>query len=210
MNFDGIAPWYRTFEYLAFGRSLETARLQFVDQVQEEHRALILGDGDGRFTAEFMKRNPLALVDSVDSSARMIEMAKRRVEAAGVLFVVGDARTVNVEGSYDLVATHFFLDCFSQQECEELVAKVAEHCAPDARWLLSEFQIPDRGLARLAAGALVRLMYFFFRVVTGLATTQLPDYRAALRRNGFQIAQSRRLLGGLVFAEMWQKSAIHS
>ena len=210
MNFDRIAPWYRTFEYLAFGRGLQRARLKFVDLTKTAQRVLILGDGDGRFTAEFVKRNPRARVDSVDSSARMIEMAKRRVNGSGVRFVVGDARTVNLEGAYDLVVTHFFLDCFGQQECENLVAKVAGYCAPDATWLLSEFQIPERRGLRSVARALVRFMYFFFRILTGLPTTRLPDYRAALHRNGFLVVQSHGSLGGLVISEMWNKSAIHS
>ena len=126
MNCDGIARWYRALEYLVFGRALERRRLEFLDDVTDARQVLVLGDGDGRFTAEFVKRNPKATVDWVDLSSRMTEIAERRIGDAGVnvRFQVGDARTVSIAKKYDLVVTHFFLDCFTEDELEGLVARV--------------------------------------------------------------------------------------
>lgn len=203
MNFDGIAPWYRTFEYLAFGGSLQRARLQFIDYTKTARRVLILGDGDGRFTAEFVNQNPEAAVDSVDLSERMIELAKRRMPGADVRFFVNDARTVSLPGVYDLIVTHFFLDCFTQQDCEALVKKVAQHCTPNAKWLVSEFRVPASGVGKWAARETVRFMYFFFSVLTGLTVTQLPNYGTALEQSGFRITHRQTILAGFVVAEMW-------
>ena len=55
MNCDRIAHWYRPLEYLVFGRALEKRRFEYLGQVGEVRNALILGDGDGRFTAEFVQ-----------------------------------------------------------------------------------------------------------------------------------------------------------
>jgi len=57
MNCDGIARWYRALEYLVFGRALERRRFEYLNDMADARHVLILGDGDGRFTAEFVRRN---------------------------------------------------------------------------------------------------------------------------------------------------------
>lgn len=202
MNCDPIARWYRLFEYLAFGRVLQRRRLEFLDEVMDARSVLILGDGDGRFTEEFVKRNPQALVESVDLSARMIELAERRVGSGKVRFRVGDARTIPLGAKYDLIVTHFFLDCFTESDLDALVARLVGCCELGARWLVSEFGLPVSGVARVAAGALIRLMYFFFRMMTGLQITRLPNYSDVFARHGFQVVWKRTVLGGLLVSEM--------
>jgi hypothetical protein len=76
---------------------------------------------------------------------------------------------IDLEGEYDLIATHFFLDCFAMEELRTLVCRVSERCVPGGQWLVSEFSIPAEGVRRVAAAALIRVMYLFFRVATGLA-----------------------------------------
>ena len=206
MNCDGIARWYRSFEYLAFGRALEQRRLEYLDDVKDTRQVLILGDGDGRFTAEFVKRNPGAQVDWVDLSSGMTAMAERRIGDGGanVRFRVGDARTISLTEKYDLVVTHFFLDCFTEEELDVLVGRVAECCEPGARWLISEFGLPDGGIGRVASRVLIRFMYFFFRVATGLRVTQLPVYARVLERHGFRVVGRRMAMGGLLVSELWR------
>jgi len=206
MNCDGIARWYRALEYLVFGRALERRRLEFMNRMTDARSVLILGDGDGRFTAEFVRRNPEAKVDSIDLSPRMIKIAKRRAGdlASQVNFRVGDARTVSLAGKYDLVVTHFFLDCFTDQELDAVVARVSEHCEPGASWVLSEFALPEGGLPRIGARLLIRFMYFCFWVLTGLTVKNLPPCARIMANFGFRLNERRVALGGLLASEMWE------
>jgi SAM-dependent methyltransferase len=203
VNCDRIARWYRFLEYLAFGRALEQRRFEYLAEAAEARSVLILGDGDGRFTAEFVRRNPQAAVDFVDLSARMVALAKQRVGGANVRFRLGDARTISLEGKYDLVVTHFFLDCLKEDELAELVKRVSACCVPEARWLVSEFELPEAGIERAGAKVLIRVMYFFFWALTGLEVTELPNYAPALARSGFQIVSRKTTLGGLLVSELF-------
>ena len=202
MNCDAIARWYRLFEYLAFGRGLEKVRFEFLDEMVKAKRVLILGDGDGRFTAELVRRNSGAQIDFVDASVRMVALAQART--SGAHFQVGDARTVNLHGPYDLVVTHFFLDCFWDEELPQLVSRIAVACAPGARWVVSEFALPASGIGKWAAQVLVRFMYFFFRLLTGLPVTKLPDYARAMTTGGFRLIEKRPALRGLCTAQIWE------
>lgn len=205
MNCDPIARWYRIFEYLTFAGALQRRRLEYVNQTTQPRSVLILGDGDGRFTAEFVSRNPQSAVESIDASPKMLALAKSRVSAANrIQFRTGDARAINLLGTYDLIVTHFFLDCFTDAELEGLVSRVSACCNPNAHWIVSEFALPSAGVKRLAASALIRVMYFFFRIVTGLKVTHLPDYLPILKRHGFRLARHRSAAGGLLVSQLWE------
>jgi SAM-dependent methyltransferase len=211
MNCDPIARWYRPLEYLVFGRALERRRFAFLEEAAKARRVLMLGEGDGRFIAEFVKRNPLALVDCVELSHCMLALAQRRLRKLGadcprVRFWPGDARTVELNGEYDLIVTHFFLDCFTVAELEGLVARISARCRPGARWLASEFCLPETGLRRAAAWALIRIMYLFFRITTGLKVKRLPDYAPVLAANGFRIVRRCSEVGALLVSELWERT----
>lgn len=211
MNCDGIARWYRLLEYLAFGRALERRRREYIDEVAGATCALILGDGDGRFTAELLRRSKTIQVDSVDLSSSMLALAEKRVRACPssrvrVSFHQGDARTTGLPGKYDLIVSHFFLDCFTREEMPALITRVAQVACPQARWLLSEFSLPSVGIKRWAAAFLIRAMYLFFRVSTGLRANCLPDYAGSLAREGFRRVRHKSTWGGFLVSELWERS----
>ena len=107
----------------------EGAVVEFLDEVEHARSVLILGDGDGRFTAELLGRNRSGQIDSVELSPRMLELAKLRVgeetSSMGRLhFWNADARTMALPRQYDLIISHFFLDCFIAEDLDLLVGRV--------------------------------------------------------------------------------------
>jgi hypothetical protein len=108
---------------------------------------------------------------------------------------------------YDLVATHFFLDCLSPQDVEALAGKLHRAVSPSGLWLVSDFAVPPGWFGRLVAGPLVAGLYFAFGLLTGLAIRTLPDHGPALRGAGFTLLERRRRLGGLLIAELWSAVA---
>ena len=70
MNCDLIAPHYWWIERLGMGRALERRRRWFLPEIGNAPRALVLGDGDGRFLRELLRRNSAVRADYVDLSGR--------------------------------------------------------------------------------------------------------------------------------------------
>lgn len=105
---------------------------------------------------------------------------------------------------YDLVVTHFFLDCFSQGQVESLAAGIAARMTPDAMWLVSDFCIPH-GPMRFPARLYVRSLYFAFRLITGLRVTQLPDHISAFDGIGLYLVDCHRTFAGMLTTEVWAK-----
>lgn len=202
MNCDRIAPWYRWFEYAGFGRALERRREAFLGYVSDARRVLALGDGDGRALAALLAAAPYACVDYIDLSARMLELARARAGTEHVAYRNEDARTAPLpRAEYDLIVTHFFLDCFDENDLEPLIARLSDAATPQARWLISEFR---------GNGWLVRSLYFFFRIATGLRTRRLVDHHPLLECHGFRLMRHEDSWQGLLASELWVSDAVTS
>jgi SAM-dependent methyltransferase len=209
-NFDRIARVYRWLEYFSFGPLLERCRFAQLSKLRNAKHALVLGDGDGRFLARLMGHNCHLIADVVDASATMTALSRARVEALGsagrVYFHHTDARDfLPAENCrYDLVVTHFFLDCLSEDEIAELSCRLRRHLAPRALWIVSEFAIPDERPVRLLARLLIRTLYLAFGWLTGLRTQRLPDYHSVLRNSGFTCENAEQFCGGILRSELWR------
>jgi len=209
VNFDPIARPYRWLEYLSFGPWLVRCRSAQLEHLAGAQHALLLGDGDGRFLARLLAANTTLTVDVVDSSHSMLQILDRRIRRSGpqarqrICLHHADALEWNPAGSYDLIVSHFFLDCFFPHQLEQLFDRVLPHVRPGAQWVISEFAIPKNAFAAYFAKWLIGLLYRAFGVLTGLSVRALPDYAAALLRHGFVPGQERRYLAGLLCSQVW-------
>ena len=210
-DFGRLARVYAPLEWLSFGRALSRRRNCFLahPRVADARRALVLGDGDGRFTAALVERYPDIEVTAVDASPQMLAQLERRVRArtpnARLELHHADLRSWSLpRADYDLVACHFFFDCLTRQELEAVIARVAPALAPRARWLVSDFAIPQHPFWTPAAKLLLRFLYFAFGWLTGLEVTHLPDHPPALSAARFELSQVETAWGGVLRSELWE------
>ena len=207
-NFDRVARIYRWVEYLALGPLLKRTREKFLPQLTGARRALLLGDGDGRFAAALLRCAPEVHLHAVDSSAAMLRLLHRRCARDGndtrATVEQGSVLGMGARSSYDLVTTHFLLDCLTQNEVEALTTQLATQVSPGCLWVVSEFGMPRGRLSGLVAAWYIRLLYLGFRVLTGLRVQQLPDPQSALEAAGFHRLSRVERLGGLLYAELWK------
>jgi SAM-dependent methyltransferase len=209
-NFNRLARLYRWMEWFTFGPWLALTRHTFLDKVTNSGRALVVGDGDGRFTARLLRENPTIYIDAVDASAAMLDTLLHRAgtDANRVRVHLADVRTwqppAPILGQpYDLIATHFFLDCLTQTEVQALAARLRNAASPSALWVISEFAVPPGWFGYWIARPLVSTLYFCFRCFTGLTVRTLPDHASALHQAGFALQEARFRLGGLLIGEVW-------
>ncbi len=209
-DFNPVARAYRWAEYCTFGHALERCRFHFLASLaaRQSTNALVLGDGDGRFLGRLLAQNRTLQADAVDCSSAMLALLSQRCSDASVRVTphLADARTFTPpRADYDLIATHFFLDCLTGPELDAFIPRIASHTRPGALWIVSEFHVPERGPLRMPAAALVRLLYVAFRALTGLRPTRLPNHAAALATSGFRRISHQPSLGGLLVSELWQR-----
>jgi hypothetical protein len=206
-NFDRIARLYRYAEYLTLGPLLQRTRTHFLPQLPPRHHALILGDGDGRFTTQLLAQQPHLHALAIDTSAAMLHLLRQRCQphANRLQTLQTSALTITPSPDTDLITTHFFLDCLTQPELNTLAQTIAAHTAPGTLWLLSDFAIPATPLLKPLATLYIRALYLAFRLLTGLRVTHLPNPQSALTAAGFDRLARHDLLQGLLYTEIWQR-----
>lgn len=213
MSFDVLAPHYRWMELVSAGEKLQCCRTAHLARVPAVDRILILGEGNGRFLVECRRRFPRASITVVDASTRMIELARRRlsrhdVKLDGIDFICADALTwMPPAQTFDLIVTHFFLDCFRADQLEFLIPKLAGAAVPNAYWLLADFQAAAVGWRRQRSRVILWLMYRFFVAVTRLSARTLTAPDNLLERQGFQLRAREIYDWELLHSDWWQLRA---
>ena len=128
-NFNPIARPYRWLEYLTLGPILQQTRLHHLPSLTQQNSALVIGDGDGRFLAQLLTQNPHIQAEAIDTSATMLHLLRQRCapHANRLQTHQADALAFQPTKRYDLVVTHFFLDCLTQTQLEALITQISPH-----------------------------------------------------------------------------------
>ncbi len=218
MSFDRIAPHYRWIETLAFGNALQRARILWIREIPRPKRALIVGEGNGRFLCELLRAHPKIDVDCIDASHNMLRIARSRVERKcpeslpHVRFLQRDILRWSPRRSYDLLVTHFFLDCFQHDQLEEIMAKLSAAVSAGAVWLLADFTIPTNRFARWHALTWLCAMYTFFRAVAGITAHRIVEPTSLMAADRFVRTKEKSFRWRMIkseayVAQEWSASA---
>jgi ubiquinone/menaquinone biosynthesis C-methylase UbiE len=215
VSFDLLAPHYRWMEWLLAGEKLQRCRTAFLSEVQDARHVLLLGEGNGRFLSAFVQVNRFANITVLDASKRMLEQARRRMAGsdserheARINYIHADVLEWEPPARrFDLIVTNFFFDCFPENQLAVLVPQLARAAHAEARWIVSDFRVPPRGLSRWRAQWIIAVMYWFFRISTRLAVRSITPIDALLDASGFQLRQRRASEWGLLHTDLWQRRA---
>ncbi|MGC4083619.1 MAG: ubiquinone/menaquinone biosynthesis methyltransferase [Vicinamibacterales bacterium] len=173
-----------------------------------ETRALDLATGTGDIAYLLQARG--VDVYGLDITPRMIELARRKRQAHGPRFLVGDMSSLPFDdASFDLVTTGYGLR--NVPDLPRAIAEIARVLKPGGRLLSLDFNRPEN--------AVVRVVYLAYLHVVGGALgwmlhrdadtyryipASISNYPGAaavariMREHGFVTAQWRRVLGGLM------------
>jgi ubiquinone/menaquinone biosynthesis C-methylase UbiE len=211
MSFDRLAPHYRWMEFVLAGEKLQRCRTHFLDEIPEPRNILLLGEGPGRCLAECSRCFPNATITCLDASQRMLLEARKRLRrqnrgATNVEFIHANLLDCALPaGAYDLIITHFVLDCFRADQLEEIIPRLAAAASPDANWLIADFQMPAAGVKRIRSWMILRMMYAFFQAMTHLPAGKLTKPDSILNRSGFTLHRRAESEWDLLHSDWWRR-----
>ncbi|WP_223815860.1 class I SAM-dependent methyltransferase [Adhaeribacter rhizoryzae] len=209
-GFDLIAPYYDFLAGLVFGRTLKKAQLTFLDNIPEQARILIIGGGSGWLLPEIFARTSTCQIVYLEASANMLNQAKQKIkdpaQAACVEFRFGTENNIQPEEEFEVVISFFFLDLFLPAELENITHILFRHLQPGGLWLVTDFvQTHNAGLWQIWTKILTQSMYRFFRVVSGISATTLPDWQNILAHYNLAPQKSAYFYHNLIKSVLYQK-----
>ncbi|HMG89278.1 MAG TPA: methyltransferase domain-containing protein [Chryseolinea sp.] len=202
-GFDWIAPYYDSLARLVFGDSIRRCQIEYLDEIPPGSKVLILCGGTGWLLAEIMKANPTCTVWYVESSIKMLEIAKARfsdLSNAEILFIHGTEKNLQQYNDtyFDAVITNFYFDVFTSSSLDEAMTYIQKCVYPGSKLLVSDFV--DRSWWQRF---LLFLMYRFFRWTCAIEARNLPDWQRQLERAGFTQRSTTSFYGGFI------KTSVH-
>ena len=215
MNFDTIAPFYQLLETVTSGTSVQRCRTRFLPTLATARDILLLGEGNGRFLVELLKRWPDKRITVVESSQRMLDLQRARlkrnkIDPASVSHIKADIREWDPPAeAYDAIVANFFLDCFRPIELQSLIHKLANGARPNALWLVADFAQPPQFLRGLRAAVILGVMYRFFRLTTKLDARRLTPPDQHLEDAGFTLHERQKRNWGLLHSDVWIHTGRH-
>ncbi|MFQ3242935.1 MAG: ubiquinone/menaquinone biosynthesis C-methylase UbiE [Lentimonas sp.] len=217
MSYSRIARFYKLIELVTIGRALLDTRLAHLDRLAEGapiRHALLVGEGNGSFLLPFAQRFPDTQITVIDDSAAMLQVARARLEAAGVAtdritFRQADMTTDQLpEAYYDLIVTLFFFDNFDAATVRRLVPVLERAGTPTAQWLLSDFQEPSCGWRRVRAQVWLAVLYAFFRCVAAIPARRVPPTEAIFAETSFKPVARQTFCSEMLYSTLYERNHI--
>jgi len=212
MSFDSLAPHYRWMEFVLAGEKLQRCRIAFLDRIANHRDILVLGEGNGRFLSEFVTANQSGRITCIDASAKMLHCAQTRLTRENLPNDRVELMHRDVldwkppHQQFDAIVSHFFLDCFTSNQLELIISRIAASAQPGALWLIADFNAPARGFGKWRAKLILSTMYRYFRWATKIPAMNLASPDVPLQQNGFQLRERRLTEWDLLHSDLWQNA----
>lgn len=209
-GFNRLAPIYDSLARLVYGNSLRKAQTAFLEKLPKNAKILVLGGGSGWFLEQLiLKAQPLE-VSYLEISSKMIEQSKARIQKnlkdvsiSRIQFIEADFEQVTIEGEFDAICTHCFLDLFGPAKLGSIMQKLKTLMKSGGIWYFSDFQHAGTQPMRWISKQLISLMYFFFRLNCQIDAKQLPAFESEFAKLKLIKKEEAAFYGGMIVARIY-------
>jgi len=204
-NFDSVAFLYDGMAKLVFGNRLLEAQCHFLHQVKPYSQVLILGGGSGELLERLLRLQPACSVCYIDSSEKMIALSQKRVgQLNNVTFIQGTENSIPADRQFDVIITNFYLDLFTPESLTKVVETIKGHLKSTGIWLATDFA----NTSSIIDTVMLRVMYAFFRMVSKIEASRLPDWEGELRKY-FREIESKSFRRGFIRSLVFRDGSLH-
>ncbi len=208
-NYNTIAPFYDILKKIVFGNSLLNTECHFLKNVPENSRLIVLGCG----TSEFLEIIDTGLYKEIvclDKSEGMCQKSSNRAEKLGLshkLKVINqDFLNFSDSETYDFIAMPYFLDCQSDENIPLILQKAKSILDKEGHLIISDFN--KKRPNSLINNTLVKIMYLFFRISTGIPRKALPDYDLFIQNKDWKMEKVYSNSSGVLFSKKLKNNSV--
>ncbi len=203
-NYDNSAGFYDGLSRIVSGKALVNAQVYLLPFIPERAKILIVGGGTGWILEEIAKVHPSGLnITYVEISAKMTALSRKRTTGNNAVAFINDAiENVSLGADYDVVITPFLFDNFTEETLPGLFGHIHSSLKPQGLWLCTDYQVTGK----LWQKPLLKMMYWFFKILCGIDTTTLPDIEAQFSKYGYKKKSAKTFFADFIISAQYQKS----
>jgi len=202
-NYDNSAFFYDRLSRVVYGQALVNAQLYLLQAVPPNSSVLIVGGGTGWILEELSTIHYSGLnITYVEISSRMTALAKKcNTGINKVNFIIDAIENTPLNKIYDVVITPFLFDNFTEQTLRKTFSHIHQQLKPKGLWLCADFQLTGP----LWQKALLKSMYFFFKILCGIETLKLPKIEDQFTKHGYRNIASKTFYSQFILSTRYQK-----
>ncbi len=198
-GFDNVATFYDRLAKMVYGKSIVESQKYFLDRIQDHSKILILGGGTGWILEEIFKVKSNVEVWYIEASMKMISLAKEKMNDSRVKFIHGTENSIPQEPQFNLIITNFYLDLFSDNSVKPVLRKIKASLSANAQWIVTDFVNE-----KVWHGVLLKVMYLFFRLVTGIKSKKLADWENEMLAIGGKESATKTFYKGFIKTKLFR------
>ena len=167
-------------------------------------RVLIVGGGSGWILEAIASFQGIGLkITYVDASVKMIDLARQRDAGNNeVLFMNAYVEEANLGGPFDIVFTPFLFDNFSAEHSRKIFSVLDERLHERGAWLYCDFTNNGRWWHKF----LLKLMYLFFRIISRVEASRIPDMAGCFDKNGYHAQKEWQYMDGFIVSQVYKRA----
>ena len=194
-GFDRVASRYDALAEMVFGKSMQESQFFYLARIPAGAKVMILGGGTGWLAKRLLQMNPSCSIVYLEASAEMISQSRRRMNDDDLRRIqfVHSSEIVRGE-TFDVVITNFFLDLFQPSSLNNVVLKIKSSINQDGLWIITDFVDEGKWWQKF----LLKTMYVFFRITSGIEAASLPPWENIVRQNGIITLESKGFYKGFI------------
>ncbi len=207
-DYNLIAGIYDRLVYFVFGKRLWDAQREFLHTIPADASVLVLGGGTGRFLHAMPAQ--VGKIYYIDASEKMLRIARQQEppHLSGKIQWAHGTETVLKPGkTYDVIITFFYLDLFTAEKLENIMALLRQTLHEDGLWLMCDFEL-SATTHRWWQSILVKTMLLFFKIMTRLEAKKLLPFAAFFARHQLIAQREASFCKGMVRSVVYVKKMV--
>jgi len=210
-NFDKVIPVYDFFKTVLLFGSIQRCQYHHLPFLKESKNLLVIGGGTGKIIEKIHECCNLETMLYVDSSAKMVQEAKRFSKAKvtriydRIDFQTADVLSLSGNCEFDAIIAPFVLDCFTDEQLDLLGSILQTWLAPGGLFLFSDFH-ESRGsmTSRIFSRSITRPLYFTLNALCGLNISRLPDFDQCFHKLPLDVLQESSFFSGVLMSKVFR------
>ena len=204
-NYNTIAPFYDLLSRIVFGNAIIQSQRFLINAIPAGSSILIIGGGTGYILEEISKKFSKGLwIYYIDISEKMIALSKRKnIGDNQIVFINQSVVDVLLSQNFTVVITPFLLDNFKENSVKTVFDKLHASLQPGGLWLFADFEANEK--SPLWKKAMLKVMYFFFRIFCNIEASHLPDTESLFNKYGYKMICRKGFFKAFICSKVYVK-----